>query len=242
MFISIFQQVALQLYILLQKGAFDWDSLANVLVGINMIKSLVLFAFSLLNFVRCLRLGNENSELLELFSWASFLHCAWRLFMLVARILALVLFANRFKHLVFVIVGFHFLFSFFLLLGQPNNYFKKGSARDRLLRCAFTCINTFCFFPLAGEKTRRWAIPYYVMTFVENSVMVLLWYFYSDFGQFFKVVMLATAWGTFLIGFVSVLLYYGVFHPSIRSGKNDHQSEAEERTDGVFSYQYESSV
>ena len=242
MFLSlIFQQVALQLYVLLQKGTFDWTSLPNVLVTINIIKSLVLFSFSLLNFFRCLRLGNENSELLELFSWPSFFHCAWRLFMLVARILALVLFANRFKDLVFVIVGFHFLFSFFLLLGQPNNYFKKGSARDRLLRCAFICINTFCFFPLAGKKTRRWAIPYYLVTFVENSVMVLLWYFYSDFDQFFKVVMLITACGAFLIGLVSFLLYYGVFHPSIRNSKNAYQVEAEERTDG-FILQYESSV
>jgi len=225
-------QVGLQLYILLQKDVFDWSSSADIIVGINIVKSLALFSFSLLSFVRYLRLGSESSKLLDLFSWASFLHFTWRLFMLVARILALVLFANRFKHLVFIIVGIHFLFSFFLLRWQPDNYFPEGSAPDRLLRCAFTCINTFCFFPLAGKNTRKWAIPYYVVTFIENSIMVLVWNFYNDFGSVFKMIMLITEWVTFVIGLASMLLYYGVFHPSIKDCKNVEYQGVEEHTDG----------
>lgn len=215
-----------------------------MIVGINIIKSLALFSFSLLSFARYLRLGNEHSKLLQLFSWASVLHFAWRLFMLVARILALVLFAYSFKEFVFIIVGIHFLFSFFLLLGQPDYYFEEKSARDRLLRCAFTCINTFCFFPLAGENTRKWAIPYYIVTFIENSIMVLLWNFYSDFRKVFRTIMVMTEWGTFLIGVASVLLYYGAFHPSIKDRKNADvtpMTVSEEHTDGAV-VQFETSV
>ena len=203
-------------------------------MGINIAKSLALFSFSLLSFSRYLRLGTKHSEILELFSWASLLHFTWRLFMLAARILALVLFAHSFKQLVFVIVAIHFLFSFILLLRQPDNYFEKCSPRDILLRCAFICINTFCFFPLAGETTRKWGIPYYVVTFIENSLMVVLWNFYSDFGQVFKVALLVTEWGTFLIGLVSVLLYYGIFHPSKRGRITAYRPETtdEENIDG----------
>ena len=190
------------------------------MVAVNMAKSLALFSFSLLTFIRYLRLGNEESKLLELFSWASLLHFFWRLFMLVARILALVLFASSFKYMVFVIVAIHFLFSFFLIITQPDKYFAEGSARDKLLRCAFTCINTFCFFPLAGKNTWKWATPYYFVTFIENSIMVLIWNFYSDFGQGFKNVMLVTEWSAFLLGLVSVLLYYKIFHPSKRNRNN----------------------
>lgn len=154
--------------------------------------------------------------------------------MLIARILALVLFAIRFKHYVFIIVAIHLLFSLVLIHGQPDNYFREGSLRDKLLRFAFSCINTFCFFPLAGEKTRRWALPYYVVTFIENSVLVLLWYFYSDLGQVFKIVMAATAWGSFLLGSVSVLLFYGVFHPSKRNSRNVETAAAEETNDGTI--------
>ena len=198
----------------------DWTSFADLFVAINVIKSLALFAFSLLSFCRFLRLGNEQSQWLEVFSLASVFHFSWRLFMLVSRILALVLFASNFQHFVFVAVGIHLLFSYFLLRRQPDKYFEEGSLRDILLRCAFICINVFCFFPLEGERTRKWGIPYYLMTFTENSIMVLLWYFLSDFDKRFKMIMLITEWGTFLLGLVSLLLYYGVFHPSLKVRKN----------------------
>jgi hypothetical protein len=224
----------------------DWTSFADVFVAINIMKSLALFAFSLLSFCRFLRLGNEESELLELFSFASVFHFSWRLFMLVSRILALVLFASSFKHFVFVVVGIHLLFSYFLLRGQPNDYFDdKGSLRDILLRCAFICINVFCFFPLAGTRTRNWGIPYYLVTFIENSIMVLLWNFLSDFDKVFRMIMLITEWGTFLLGLVSVLLYYGVFHPSLKVRKNmvrADEADAQQTTYSLNIMQLKSSV
>lgn len=230
----------------------DWTTFADVFVAINIMKSLVLFAYSLLSFCRYLRLGNEQSKLLELFSFASFFHFSWRLFMLVARILALVLFAASFTYWVFVVVGIHLLFSYSLLHGQPDNYFGEGSLRDILLRFAFTCINVFCFFPLAGDHTRKWAMPYYAVTFIENSILVLLWYFLSDFDKVLKMIMLITEWGTFLLGLVSVLLYYGVFHPSLKDRNNvlrtdgsaAHQINGDEYNDGssVITLHFESSI
>ena len=213
----------------------DWTSFADLFVAINIIKSLALFAFSLLSFCRFLRLGNKQSQLLDLFSLACVFHFSWRLFMLVSRILALVLFASNFQQFVFVVVGIHLLFSYFLLRRQPDNYFEEGSLRDILLRSAFICINVFCFFPLEGERTRNYGIPYYMMTFTENSIMVLLWYFLSDFDKVFKMIMLITEWGTFLIGLVSVLLYYGVFHPSLKGHKNTVRTDTGDAPQNILS-------
>ena len=162
--------------------------------------------------------------------------------MLVSRILALLLFASNFQHFVFVAVGIHLLFSYFLLRRQPDKYFEEGSLRDILLRCAFICINVFCFFPLEGERTRNWGIPYYLMTFTENSIMVLLCYFLSDFDKRFKMIMLITEWGTFLLGLVSVLLYYGVFHPSLKVRKNKEKGDVADAQSIISFEQFESSV
>jgi len=109
------------------------------------------------------------------------------------------------------------------LRGQPDNYFEEGSLRDILLRCAFTCINVFCFFPLEGERTRNWGVLYYVVTFTENSILTIMILLCGNFcGDFvrFKIIMLITEWGTFLLGLVSMLLYYGVFHPSLKVRRN----------------------
>ena len=223
----------------------DWTSFADLLVAINIVKSLALFAFSLLSFCRFLRLGNEKNQLLELLSLASLFHFSWRLFMLVSRILALVLFASNFQQFVFVVVGVHLLFSYFLLSRQKNDYFREeGSLRDILLRCAFICINVFCYFPLEGERTRKWGIPYYLVTFIENSIMVLLWYFLSDFDKVFKMIMLITEWGAFLLGLVSVLLYYGIFHPSkVRKNKEKTSDDGDARNIIHYSFvQFESNV
>lgn len=240
--LSFFCQVALQLYILVQRGTLDWTSFADVFVAINILKSLALFSFSVLGFCRALRLQDENSHLLELFSFASLFHFAWRLFMLVARTLALVLFASWCKQLVFIVVGVHLLFSYLILRSQPDNYFEEGSLEDRLLRCAFTFVNVFCFFPLAGKRTRNWGIPYYLVTFIENSIMVLLWYFFSiNVDQVFKMIMLITEWGTFLLGLMSLLLYYGVFHPSLKY-RNNGDDEEIDANDLISFKQYESCV
>lgn len=235
-------QVALQSYILLQKGSFDWNSSSDVFVGINTIKSLFLFSYSLLNFAIQIRLSNKDSALLKLFTWASLLYFFWRLFMLVARLLALVLFANEFKELVFIVVGVHVVFSFFLTGSQTDNFFTHGSRRDILFRYAFSCINIFCFFPLEGKDTGNWGIPHYIAIFVENSVLTLTWYFYSKFDKKFKIAMLAISWGGFFLGLVCVLLYYGFFHPSITGNTHeDAKKDATEEIEGG-SISFESSV
>lgn len=161
--------------------------------------------------------------------------------MLVSRILALVLFASLYKAMVFVVVGIHLVFSHLLLLKQPNRYFSKGLDK-LLLRCAFTFINVFCFFPLAGKNTRDWGIPYYIVTFAENSMLVLLWYFRSDGTQLLKAIMLVTEWGAFVFGLLSVLLYYGVFHPSFNRTIRPPSPDDKEDTGEDAMKQFESNV
>ena len=209
------------MYILVQKSNLDWTSFADWFILVNIIKSLSFFSFNLLNFGRMLRLGREESQLLELFSFASLFHFAWRLFMVASRILALALFASLYQAWVFAVVCVHLLFSYLLLRGQPIVYFKEGSVFDKtILKFAFTFVNVFCFFPLAGKATRKWGGPYYMVTFIENSILVLMWYFYSDWKHCFKVMMLIAEWSLFLFGLLSLLVYYRVFHPSLKNQKD----------------------
>lgn len=212
-FTLLFQQVALQFYISLQKD-FDWNSPTDIFVVLNILKSLILFSFSLLNFAVNIRHSKEDAALLNWISVASVLYFSWRLFMITSRLQAIALFANVFKELVFVTVAVHLIVSCFLIFLQKGDYFSPRSARDILYRSAFCFINIFCFFPLEGKRTRRWAIPYYMVIFVENSFFTLMWYFSSEFSKTFKITMLIVSWTTFSLGIVCLLLYYGFFHPS----------------------------
>lgn len=51
-----------------------------------------------------------------------------------------------------------------------------------------------------------------MVMFIENFILVLMWYFYSDWKYFYKVMMLIVEWGLFLFGLFFLLVYYGVFY------------------------------
>lgn len=147
--------------------------------------------------------------------------------MLTSRILALALFASYFTRFVFVVVGIHFAASYAMLWRQECEYFEGEPMKQRFFRCAIAYVHVFCFFPLDGKNTRKWGYPYYILILIENVVMVLWWTLVTDYSLKFRVAMLATEWGTFLIGVVALVLYYRSFHPSLNSTETDR-----DETDG----------
>ena len=179
---------------------------------INTFKSLVFFACNWLCYVRVLRLEHPHSELLHLFSFGSLAFFFWRLLMLVSRILAVVLFASLFKAWIFLVTGIHFILSCFIVLVQDCDYFPNEPIKQWFFKyIAVTSVYIFCFFPLESHHTRKSGIPFYLMTFVENSTMVLLWHVFSDYDLWIKGVVFAVEWGTFSIGLLALALYYRCF-------------------------------
>lgn len=134
--------------------------------------------------------------------------------MLTSRILALALFASHFTRFVFVVAGIHFILSYALLWRQNCEYFEGAPIKQKLFRCAIAYVHMFCFFPLEGKNTRKWGYPYYIVTFIENSAMVLLWNFVASYNLKFRITMLTAEWTTFAIGIASLVLFYRCFHPS----------------------------
>ena len=209
------QQVALQLYILLRRGTLDLSSFEDLIVALSIPKSLALFAFNLLIYARYIRVADIESYQLNWCSVGSLLYFTWRLFMLTSRILALAVFASHFTRFVFVIVGIHLVASYVLLWRQECEYFEGEPIKQKVFRFAIAYVHIFCFFPLEGKNTRKWGYPFYIVTLIENSVMVLLWNFLTSYGLKFRIAMLTTEWATFVIGIVSLVLFYRCFHPSL---------------------------
>lgn len=184
-------------------------------MALSIPKSLALFAFNLLIYARYIRVADEGSRQLNWCSVGTLLYFIWRLFMLTSRILALAVFASQFTHFVFIVVGIHFAASYALLWRQECEYFEGEPIKQKFFRCAIAYVHMFCFFPLEGKNTRKWGYPYYILNLVEDSVMVLLWNFVTNYDLKFRIITLTTEWGTFLIGIVSLVLFYRCFHPSL---------------------------
>ncbi|XP_054886317.1 endoplasmic reticulum membrane adapter protein XK-like [Poeciliopsis prolifica] len=162
----------------------------------------------------------------------------WRALEITTRVTTLVLFSTALTHWVILVGGCNLLFFFFLpwvefwlrkgslAEGVEKNFSKLGTT---IVLCMFTllyaCINVFCWsaveLDLADQELidrkqswRRLAL-YYSGRFLENFVLITLWYFFkSDFYEYVCAPLVVVQ---LLIGYslavLFMLLFYQFCHP-----------------------------
>uniref|UniRef100_A0A096M5N7 XK-related protein n=1 Tax=Poecilia formosa TaxID=48698 RepID=A0A096M5N7_POEFO len=162
----------------------------------------------------------------------------WRALEITTRVTTLVLFSTALTHWVILVGGLNLLFFFFLpwvefwaqkgslAEGVEKNFSKLGTA---VVLCMFTllyaCINVFCWsaveLDLAHQELinrkqswRRLAL-YYSGRFLENLILITLWYFFkSDFFEYVCALLVVVQ---LLIGYclavLFMMLFYQFCHP-----------------------------
>ncbi|XP_029961674.1 XK-related protein 2 [Salarias fasciatus] len=165
----------------------------------------------------------------------------WRGLEIATRVTALVLFSTALTHWVILVGMSNLLFFFFLPWGEF--WAKKGSLTENVEKnfsklgttvvlCMFTllyaCINVFCWSAVQLdlthgeliEKKQRWdrLAMYYSARFVENFLLITLWYFFkSDFYEYvcapLLVVQLLICYS---LAVLFMLLFYQFCHPCRR--------------------------
>ncbi|ERE65884.1 membrane transport protein XK-like protein [Cricetulus griseus] len=162
----------------------------------------------------------------------------WRSFEIATRVIVLVLFTSVLKIWVLAVVLVNF-FTFFLYpwilfwcSGSPfPENIEKALSRvgTTIVLCFFTLlyagINMFCWSavqlkidnPDLISKSQNWyrLLIYYMMRFIENSVLLLLWYFFkTDIYMYvcapLLILQLLIAYCT---GILFMLVFYQFFHP-----------------------------
>lgn len=162
----------------------------------------------------------------------------WRGLEIATRVTALVLFSTALTHWVILVGMLNLLFFFFL--PWAGFWARKGSLTENIEKnfsklgttvvlCMFTllyaCINIFCWSAVQLDFTHRELIEkqqhwgqlalYYGCRFVENFLLITLWYFFkSDFYEYvcapLLVVQLLVCYS---LAILFMLLFYEFFHP-----------------------------
>ncbi len=179
-----------------------------------------------------------------------------RLGMIVARGLAFSLFATRYGAFVFLIVGIHYFVMVYWMYWQhahvfkhrPRDFgssalhpdcdpevlswknciwpFKHGLCGNYGIEFIAACFNIFFHFKIKDVGTIITVIPFYLLTFVENTLMILLWYFGRDRSIFiwYGIPALVTVFAAFVFGSILLIFYYILCQPNRKNSLEPDES------------------
>ena len=201
----------------------------------SLLSSWVTVAWALVGFHRALRRSHYpvRAPMTKAGMAAQF---TWRLFTLAARVLAFVVFGSAFKGFLFVVVGLHFFLMLAWVSMQHTDYCTLHSNStgkehhspflEALFRIMAAFVHIFCFFNLLDGHTRLRALLFYALVYAENSIMVLAWYISGSTTidtAWYRLPVFITVFVGFLMGILSMLVYYVRCHPNQYSDNPRHQ-------------------
>ena len=180
-------------------------------IAVTAIVSLSSLAWSLEAYHKALRDSCSQKNKINYFGVA--VRITWRAFTITSRVIALALFASQFHWKVFTVVGGHWLLMTLWLIWQDTD-FCTTRVEEVLFDCVMGAIHVFCFFNLKEGRTRYRALIFYSLMFVENTVLLLMWYLNGGRETMYAIPAASFVWGGFFIGIFFMLMYYRFLHPN----------------------------
>ncbi|XP_054772465.2 XK-related protein 6-like [Lytechinus pictus] len=204
-------QLVLQVYIMVEEQELYWLTATSAIV------SLLSLCFSLGIYQKALRDNLEYSDPQANKGKLSYGHVVllifWRLFTITSRVLAMALFGSIYEWWVFVLAAAHWAVMTAWLVWQDTS-FHESKCDEIPFDAIIGIVHIFCFFNMKGGPTRYRAIIFYVIVFIENTVMFGFWYAETDSQEErYGLPALVFVWGGFFVGIFLMLLYYYCFHP-----------------------------
>lgn len=191
-------------------------------------------------------------------SWTAYIGIIlWHFLMIVSRALSIALFATIYGSFVFLIIGIHYVAMVYWMFWQQARVFKRTetdfddeehcqvghryiSWKLLSIPCRQLCdnygiefivatFNVFFHFKIRDGGSQYTLIPFYLLTFIENALMIFLWYFGRDYSNpiWYAIPAIVTVFATYFAGLIIMILYYQFGLPSrkgtlIRDQPLDH--------------------
>ncbi|KAL1772873.1 XK-related protein 5 [Sigmodon hispidus] len=197
-------------HLLLQVYIFLASNFTDIMPGISALLSWSSLSWALVSYNRFLSIMKPDHRTML---WAALLcQQLWRMGMLGARVLSLVLFCRVYGVWVLVVGGAHWLVMTFWLVAQQSDIVER-TCHWRLFNLLVGAMYILCYINFWDSPSRSRMASFYLVMLLENSILLLL---ATDFWQGASWTSLWTVVGVssgFLIGSVSLVIYYSLLHP-----------------------------
>lgn len=176
---------------------------------VSSVLSLFSVCWALASFSKNVRIQNVHRLVL---TWLGVIfQFLWRLGTVISRVAALTMYASVYNQWIFLVIILHWL-SMFLWLISPKNVFhgeRMSSLRKISLAGVIAFVYIFAYINLQEVNHRQKMITFYVVMFLENSLLVFLWIIgtWSERPDNWFLIPLMIL-SSFIAGIAFMLLYY----------------------------------
>ncbi|XP_029000553.1 XK-related protein 5b [Betta splendens] len=136
----------------------------------------------------------------------------WRVSMLGSRFAVLMLFTRIFKQWVLGVIGVHWLGATFWMVSQQTDIIRSTN-RWRLFNLVLGAVHIFLFLNVKCGPSRYRMAGFYLVMFLENALLLLASSWLFTMVSWDTVGIPAAVFCSFLIGVISLVLYYRFLHP-----------------------------
>ena len=215
-------QLVLQLYVLISRHFVDTleaTSIRDLWTILSICFSFISYSRALVYYISCLRDSKRHKGQLRWYGSLSM--WLWRAFMMISRILTLVFFATEFKLWFFVALLIHFFIVLAFLARHEVYFFPGNKWMQHFFRVLTSYIHLFCFFTLEGLQTIRWAVKYYILTFIEILIFSLLWFTNTTrlLPLRLEIAGFIVIYLFFSLGLIMMSIYYRFLHPRFKEAR-----------------------
>ncbi|XP_004707797.1 XK-related protein 5 [Echinops telfairi] len=197
-------------HLLLQTYVFLASDLTEIVAGVSAVFSWSSLSWALVSYARFMGFMKPGHLSMP---WAA-LVCQqlWRMGMLGTRVLSLVLFYRAYHVWVLVVGGAHWLVMTFWLVAQQSDIIDS-TCHWRLFNLLIGAVYIFCYLNFWDSPSRNRMVTFYMIMLMENIILLLLATNVLREASWSHLWRIAGIMSGFLIGTVSLVIYYSLLHP-----------------------------
>nr|KAG5709640.1 hypothetical protein BaRGS_001690 [Batillaria attramentaria] len=209
-FAAGFPLMLMQLFLVLTEIQVDWQWVLYAALVASMLSTV----WSVASFRRSHETSGPDAVVL---SWpGSLFRLLWRAGEVVSRVISLTLFASLYKEWVFLVLGFHWVIML-VCVSVPQTVSGEWCGSTLFQRVVFCVVTSyayvFCYVNFCTVKSAVWYTLYYVIMFLENGTLSIVWLTKSDSTDFSSRYLLVFVSAlAFFAAMVCLAVYFKFFH------------------------------